>query len=96
MDVGQVGPGGVNRNTGRSEKVEPQKAPGQASHVTDQASISSDGREHLAAVEALTQELKHQDDGREQRVREVQEKLANGELDDQEVYRVVAEAILDA
>lgn len=95
MDVGQVGPGGVNRNAGRPQKVDAEKTAAQTPQVSDQASISADGREYLAAVEALTKELEHQDDGREKRVAEVQEKLQNGELDDQEVYRAVAEAILD-
>jgi hypothetical protein len=96
MNVGQVGPGGVNRNAGRPEKPDPQKTPAEALPVADKASISSDGRDYLASVEALTRKLKHQDDGREQRVREVSEKLQSGELDNEQVYRAVAEAILDA
>jgi len=95
MDVGQIGPGGVNRNSGRPQKVDPQKTPAQAPQVADQASISADGRDYLAAVEALSKELKHQDDGREARVREAREKLQNGGLDNQETYRAVAETILD-
>ncbi len=96
MDVGQIGPGGVNRNSGRPQKVDPEKTPAQAPKVADQASISSDGRDYLAAVEALSKELKHEDDGREARVQEVRKKLQNGELDNQETYRAVAEAILDS
>ena len=76
--------------------VDPQKTPTEAQHRADRASISSEGRDYLASVDALTKELKHQDDGREQRVQEVREKLHTGELDDDQVYRAVAEAILDS
>jgi hypothetical protein len=96
MDVGHVGPGGAGRNAGRPERVDPQTTPAEAKHRADRASISSEGRDYLASVEALTKELKHQDDGREQRVQEVREKLHTGELDDEQVYRAVAEAILDS
>ena len=96
MDVGQIGPGGVNRNSGRPQNVDPQKPSAQAPHVTDQASISPGGREYLAAIDALSEKLKHEDGGREARVREVREKLQSGELDNQETYRAVAEAILDS
>ena len=96
MDVGHVGPGGINRNSGRHQKVDSGKSVAESrDSVTDQASISSDGRESLAVVEAMSQELKQDEPGREERVREVREKLQRGELDQPEVFRAVAEAILN-
>jgi hypothetical protein len=74
--------------------VDAQKSSAKTPHVTDQASISPDGREHLAAIEALSEKLKHEDGGREERVREAGERLQNGELDNHETYRAVAERIL--
>ncbi len=63
--------------------------------VTDQASISDDSRESLAVVEAMSEELKQDEPGREERVREVQERLLRGELEQPDVYLAVAEAILN-
>ncbi len=100
MDVGHVGPGGINRNSGRHQNVDPGKSVAETrdqvtDQVTDQASISDDGRESLAVVEAMSEELKQDEPGREERVREVREKLQRGELDQPEVFRAVAEAILN-
>ena len=96
MDVGHIGPGGINRNSGRHQKVDSGKSVAETREsVTDQASISSDGRESLAVVEAMSEELKLDDPGREERVREVREKLQRGELDKPEIFRAVAEAIFN-
>ena len=96
MDVGHVGPGGINRNSGRHQKVDPGKSGAEGrDQVTDQASISDDSRESLAVVEAMSEELKQDDPIREERVREVREKLQRGELEQPKVFRAVADAILD-
>ena len=96
MDVGHVGPGGINRNSGRHQNVDPGKSVAETrDQVTDQASISDDGRESLAVVEAMSEELKQDEPGREERVREVQERLLRGELEQPDVYLAVAEAILN-
>ena len=96
MDVGHVGPGGINRSSGRHQKVDPSKSVAEGrDQVTDQASISDDSRESLAVVEAMSEELKQDDPIREERVREVRGKLERGELEQPEVFRAVADAILD-
>ena len=95
MDVGNVrGPGGVDRNADRHQKLEGRDAPQSRGSVADLTSISDAARGFLAAVETLSEEAKQPDPAREEHVREVQQRLQRGELDQVEIYREAAGAIL--
>ncbi len=91
MNIGQVGPFGFSRHP--ETRVSPLKAPIAAPRLVDLASISPHGRDYLATVEALSRELKHQEPGREERASKVRQQLAEGDLDNDKIYRAVAETI---
>lgn len=94
MDVGHVEPSGVSSTARRNDNLGPRKALGRALCATGDSSIGPDARGCLFLVEVLNRTLERQDARRQQRVRAVREKLGNGELDDREVYRAVADAVL--
>ena len=71
-------------------KLVPQKPP----VSDDTATISEDSRESLRHVSRLTDKLLEADPERDQKVADAAARLADGKLDNNDVYRSAADAIL--
>ncbi len=97
MDIRQItGSGGVERTPERTARSDRQKAAEdlRTAQAPDAATISADGRETLAAVDALTEKLKNGDQERKRAVAEAKGRLEAGKLDNLGVYRSVAQRLL--
>jgi hypothetical protein len=100
MDTGQIkGGGGIERNPDhrgglpKARGSEPEPAPGR---LGDSAAISHSSRETLAAVEAMTERLKGEQPERGPRVDEAKKSLADGALDQPEVFLETSRRMLSS
>ena len=95
MNIGQVGGNGsIDRGSERPLRIDRNGGSGQRVSGGDQAAISASGREAAAAFDALVRAASTDEPGRSEKVGQVEERLANGELDAEAIYRGVAEQML--
>lgn len=95
MDVSNIKPGGIEHRERSVEIARPDKGGARKSAaVHDSATISSDSRQTLEKVEGLAQTLKQSDAGRDAVVDGARARLANGDLNQHDVFRAVADRIL--
>ena len=95
MDVGDIKVGRVDRGPERPAKGERAKvSDGVQTPVSDSAAISQDGRDTLAAVEALAERAAKDEPDRREFVERVRALVREGRLDDERAYRESARRIL--
>ena len=98
MDTGQIkGSGGIDRNPEHRDRLESARASDPVSgQLGDSAAISDTSRETLAAVAAMTERLKGEDQERRPQVDEARKLLTDGGLDQPEVFAETARRMLSS
>ena len=96
MNIGQVGGnGGIDRNSDRPTRINPQHDARNRADGSDQAAISANSREAAAAFDAFVSAAAADfEPERSDEVARTVERLISGELDSEAVYRDVAERLL--
>ena len=95
MNIGQVGGNGsIDRGSERPIRIDRNGGSGQQVSKGDQAAISATGREAAATFDALVRAAATDEPGRTEKVDQAEQRLIDGDLDLEAVYRGIAEQLL--